>query len=139
MPFIEIPLGDAGEPAIVPEGTYGLRVAKFDSNATTTDGGPKYYALIAIEDGEHPDAAPIHLNMAVPAADHPQRKFMITQIRKFLQGFGVEHEDLGFNDEDVEGATAELYLRQVPDFRDADVMVNEIRFPALKNDVGKKK
>jgi len=139
MPFIEIPLGDSGEDELVPEGTYDLRVAKFDSTKTTTEGNPKLYAMIVIEDSEHPDAAPIHLNMAIPDKDHQYRKLMLTSISRFFQGFGIDYEDGGFNDEDIEGATASLFVAQVEDFRDSDNMVNEVRFPRLANDVGKKK
>ena len=77
--------------------------------------------------------------MVQPDKDNPHRKFMLTQISRFLQAFGIPSEDGGFNDEDVEGATANLFLAQVPDYRNADEMVNEIRFPRLANDVGKKK
>ena len=133
MGFIDIALSDAGEPEIVPEGAYDLRVAKFNGEARTAEDKPKLYALIVIEDGEHPDAAPIHLNMTVPDNDHPHKKFLITQIARFCQAFGIEYEDGGFNDEDVEGATANLFLSQVPDFRDPKVTVNEVQFPRLNS------
>lgn len=134
MPFIDVGLDQAQEPEAVPEGPYNLRVISFDSNQRTKAGDPKFLAVIAIEDEDHPDAQNVFLHMAVPTEqdDASKASFKRLQIARFLHAFGIPVEDNGFNDEDVIGCTADNVLLKQDELDDGTV-VNVIQLPRLPN------
>jgi len=140
MPYIEMPLGDIQEAEHVPTGRYDLRVtactatlSKKAKEAGLDD--PDMYNVIVQIEGEVPvsNPAPIFLHLAmpgrIPGEEQRSAQFKGLQIKRFLHWFSVPFEDGGFNDEDIEGATASgMKLTVEPNFEDEDNFHNEISF-----------
>lgn len=111
MPFITVPLGDAKEGKPVPEGEYELRVSSYNAEESKA-GNPMYHATIVIEDGEYPNALPIHyyINAVLEDDDDSVRNMKLLDLRRFLEVFEVSYEDNGYDDEDVPGSTGKCLV-----------------------------
>lgn len=134
MPFIDVPLGDAKEGRPVPESEYELRVVSFNPEISKK-GNSMHHAVIVIEDGEFPNAMPIHYYInAVNDDDEESAKAMkLLDTRRFLECFDVPYEDNGYDDEDVPGSTGKCLVTLAPAEGSFDER-NELRLPRLKTE-----
>ena len=132
MPFIEAAIKDAKESVAVPEGEYDLRiVGVYDQ----VEENGFVICNVAIESGDHPNAALIRYFLNVPQNDDEPQKtsFKLLMMKRFLSAFEVPFEDTGFNTDDLEGATATLGLKQRS--VDKDKQGNTLSVPMIFNDI----
>ena len=134
MPFIDVPLGDAKEGKPVPEGEYNLRVSSYEAE-TSKKGNPMYHAVIVIEDGEYPNALPIHyyINDVLEDDEESARNMKLLDTRRFLETFDIPYEDNGYDDEDVPGSTGKCLVILAAAEGQYDER-NELRLPRLKGE-----
>lgn len=136
MPLVNVPFNQAAEQEPVPEGTYDLRVQRFERR-TSKAGNDMYSAMLVIEDPNYPNAAPVNEFFILPKpcdpGDSEQTRKNATNLRKlwrFLEAFGISYEQTGFNDEEVEGATGRCLLGQQEDTESGEIR-NTLRLPRV--------
>ena len=138
MLLIKAPLADIKEDEHVPEGEYDVRIQKA-TDKESKGGNNMTECLVVIESTEHPNALPMFIYFNYPAEDHTHFDFMWRQNIRMLSAFKVPFEKDGFNSDDLEGATATVFLKVVPAMDSDGVDIdgefrNEPVFPRLSNE-----
>lgn len=133
MAFVNAQLDNSvKEPEAVPEGEYDLRIVKA-TRKESKKGNMMTEIFIRIEDDAYPNAALVRhylidVDKESPPAQQSMRKL---DTKRFLAAFGIRHEDNGYDDEDLAGATAHCMLVQEEDDRNGELQ-NRLRLPRLK-------
>lgn len=138
MPFVEVPVEDAKEAEIVPEGEYEVRCDGIIERRNKDNTRDMLIVPIAIVDapkGVNP--ATIFHQIALPnAEDEPKsREFMLLLLRRFLELFKVPYEGAGFNTDDIPGSTAKCFVEQ-NEYK--KTLSNILRIPQMKKESAKK-
>ncbi len=108
MSFIEMPLEDAVEKEVMPEGEYDLRI----EDAKLADSGEGINVRLII-DGE-PNAKSVfhYISLVKPGDDPDKRNNKLLFAKAFCKAFSIPTESGGFNLEDFYGATGRVFLVQ---------------------------
>src|SRR5882724_623822 len=114
MPFIKVPMSEAKEQDVVPEGEYDLRIVEVDAEKESKSGKPMIGVIIAIESSDHPNASPIFEYLNLPHEDDSAKAsaFKLLQIARFCHAFEIPFEDNGFDTDDIMGATGNMLVVQ---------------------------
>lgn len=130
MPFIKQAL-DAKEPESVAEGEYDLRIVKVDEETPTKKGDPMITVTIKIEDPDVNAALFNHWVLLIgPKIKKENHEMYKLNIQRFLQVFGIPHDDDGFDSDDLQGATGRCFLIE-DDSADDGIIRNKLRLPKL--------
>jgi len=148
MPFVEVPVEDAKEPEIVPEGEYEVRCESATEKRNRDDTRDLIVVSVAImnpPDGCNPQT--LFHQIALPNENDSDRgrEFMLLNLRRFLECFHVPFEGGGFNTDDIPGSSGKCRIGLEEVIREG-VSTGEKRnvlvLPRLKAEagpVGKKK
>lgn len=130
MPFIAVGNLDQNyEPEPVPEGAYDLRIISVAEERESKDGDTFYPVLIAVEDGEFPNASPVRHNLWLGVSENEEaNQFRKRDLIRFLNMFSIDYTEAGFDDDDFPGQTSNAMLGQTEPNDDGDVY-NELRLP----------
>ena len=115
MAFIEVPVGDAKEPEIVPEAVYELRCEGYTEKRSKEDKRDLLVVTLSIENppaGVKPEV--IFHQMSMPNAEDSEksRSFQVLLTRRFLECFKIPYESGGFDPEDIPGSTGKCLVVQ---------------------------
>lgn len=140
MAFIRVALSDAKEVSAVPEGEYDLRIVKTEDKKSKGEGGKAVRDMtvvtLRVEDPNYPNAQLLNHYITYPlASDPPETKaLMLRNIARFIDCFGVPHDDNGFDSADLSGLTGHAYLGQrIPENAQTKDPVNELVLPKMKD------
>lgn len=141
MPFIDVPLSDAKEGKPVPEGEYELRIisAEREISKAAKERGEEdpnmTHVMIVIEDGEYPNALPMHEYLLDVSEDDEEsiKNMRELNIARLLQVFDVPYEANGYDSDDLPGATGRCLVILAPAQGQYDER-NELRLPRLKGE-----
>lgn len=129
MSFIKANLDDVKEPTIAPEGEYDLRVVRVNDK-DSKKGNPMTEVFIAIEGGDY-QVLRHYINYPRQDQTPDQKRLTLLDIKRFLTAFEVPMEDGGFETEDLNGATARMFVTQ-EDGDDGNTY-NRLRLPRIKD------
>ena len=126
MAFIKVTL-DAKEPEAAPEGSYPLRIVKVEEKESSK-GSDMIVATIRIEDASV-NAPLFNHYVVLPGPKSTNPEFAKLQVQRFLEVFGIPHEDDGFDPDDFQGAEGECVVTQQEG--DDGIIRNTLRLPRL--------
>jgi len=131
MGFVSIALKEAREPETAEEGEYDLLINS--AEPWHTDNGDSIHCVILFEG--RPEYQPIHHYIGIPSASDPDEKAQnkLRFARRFVEKFGIEFTEDGFDTEDLIGARA-LCGVSVEAGRDEGTFNNKLKLPAFQND-----
>lgn len=110
MSFITVAIGEAVEKEAMPEGPYNLVVTEAVPYKNDNSGKDSIKCSIGFAD--HPEAKNIMHFIALPHESDDAEKMnnKLLSLKKFLEKFNVPFEESGFNVEDINGATAYVFV-----------------------------
>jgi hypothetical protein len=129
-----MPLADAKEGTIVPEGEYDLVILKYSEEVSkkAKEAGRKEpnmcHLVIGVDSDDHTNVPPIHHYLIYPTGgewDHLQ----VLSTKRVLTVFNIPFEGNGFNTDDLEGARGKCAVGV--ETRDDGSEVNVINAPRL--------
>lgn len=142
MPFIQMPIADAVEQDLVPEGEYDLQITDVEEK-DSKNGVPMLQCTIQVMNppATVKEPAPIWHYITLPDSDDDAKKaaFKLRMLRRFLEVFSIPFEDNGFNSEDLNGAQGRCLVAQqeiMRDERPTGEYSHTLRLPKFKNESG---
>ena len=113
MAQVEVPF-DVPEEQIPPEGTYDLRIVMKEFGRNKDDTRDQHTVIIQIED--EADYVPIYHYLTWPSEEdwdnEPEKaRNAIRRIKRFCAVFGIEFDDKGIEDDDLDGATGRCLVK----------------------------
>src|SRR5262245_407603 len=132
MPFIKIPLDDAAEQEVVPEGDYELQIVKAE-DGESKKGNQMTTVYIRILDAKVPNPAILRHWLTYPDMETPadQRNLRLVDIKRFLTVFNIPMNEEGFDSDDLIGATGRCFVYQETSEENEDQVFNRLRLPRL--------
>lgn len=109
MTFIEMPLGDAKEKEVVPEGEYDLIV---EDAVPPPPGKKSVMVRLSIEGHLEAKAVFHHLALISSDDDEEKRNNKLLFGKAFCDAFSIPYEGAGFDLDDFPGAQGTIYLTQ---------------------------
>ena len=102
-PFIDMAIGDAVDPIVVPEAEYDLICSKQEV-VKSKKGKPQLKLNIDVEG--HPNTKPIYyyLGLDLSELDEKQKNLRLLETKALCKAFNVPYEANGFNTDDFQGA-----------------------------------
>ena len=140
MPFIAMPLKDAKEDELVPEGEYELQIDDVDAQQEDKNGLPMTMCVIKILNpppGVQPSPIFHYMTTVGPDDDANKARFKTLMTRRFLQVFGVPFTDEGFDTDDLMGAKGQCLVQHNEikrDGRPSGEYSHQLRLPKLPNE-----
>ena len=115
MSFIEVPLADAKEKTIQPEGGYELVIKKADIHKKEGTNSQSIRFIIGF-DGVAEGADIFHYQgLPGPDDDDEKKNNKLVMMNQFLDRFSVPREGNGFATEDCLGARGRVFVAQEED------------------------
>jgi hypothetical protein len=132
MAFIKLNLEGVKESEAVPEGEYDLRIVKAEDRESKK-GNDMTVVTMRIEDADQPNPAPVlyFLVHSMDGLSDEAKHFRLLEHKRFLELFGVDYSDGGFDSDDLVGQTARCFLIQEND--ENDIPRNRLRLPRLRD------
>lgn len=134
MPFIEMPLEDAKEAEIVPEGFYDLQVVSVKETESEETGRVGVNCAIKVmnppADIDNPALINQWIGSPIPDDTASTRNMILLNAKRFLTTFNVPFEN-GFDPSDLQGAQGECLVTIGKDNRN-DEEVNKLQLPKLE-------
>jgi hypothetical protein len=113
MPFINMPLGDAEPREVLDEGRYLVRCEDAEYVGSKTHPG-QTNIRVRCSFPEHPNAKSVfhHIAGIGPEDDKEKINNKLLMARAFLDTFGVEYDDSGFELDAIPGCETEVNVKQ---------------------------
>lgn len=138
MPFIEQAVADAKEDTVVPEAEYDLEIISYTmeiskkAKAAGVNDPNMIHVVIAIRSDEYENARPINHYLMLTDADDEYRAMRLRDQRRFLECFGIDYEDNGFDPEDFVGAKGHALVTVEANPKGGES--NSLRLPPFKDE-----